>query len=377
MSSNRRKKRVEFRSNRQKRARRNDLTRQVHSEAEVAEDLVSGERVSGKGELSRHRTVLGDDEGGGLRRDVDESLCLPGRVLSSAGQYSLVQTEDGVFRECTVRRVLRTLSRDGRNVVVTGDRVLVRPQEVAGDATPQGVVERVEPRTGTLSRTSQHREHVIAANIEQALIVVSTDDPPLKPRLIDRFLVSAERGGVAGIVCINKADLADRLDLQPLIGRYTALEYRAVLTSTVTGFGIAHLRQLLAGRTTVVSGQSGVGKSSLLNAVQPGLSLPTAAVSNWTQKGRHTTRRAVMHPLLSGGWVIDTPGIRQLELWDVRPEELEAWFPEFRPFVPRCRFPDCTHTHEGDCGVLAAVSSGLISLERYHSYCRLLAGDMD
>ena len=379
MSRRPRKRRVEFRSNRQKRARHNDLTRHVRQEEEGTEDLAAGERVSGKGELSRHRTVVSDTGEGadGGRRLADESACVSGLVLSSAGLNSIVLCDDGVNRECTVRRVLRTLSRDSRNVVTTGDRVTVRPQDQASGIAPAGVIERVEPRQGTLSRTSRNREHVIAANVDQALIVVSADDPPLKPHLIDRFLVSGERGGVRGIVCINKADLAGHLQLEPLIGRYTRLEYPVVLTSTVTGEGLSALRQLLAGKTTVVSGQSGVGKSSVLNAVRPGLALPTSAVSTWTQKGRHTTRRAVMHPLPPSGWVIDTPGIRQLDVWGVPPEELEGCFPEFRPFVPRCRFPDCTHTHESRCGIADAVAAGLISSARYHSYCRLFNGDPD
>jgi ribosome biogenesis GTPase len=135
------------------------------------------------------------------------------------------------------------------------------------------------------------------------------------------------------------------------------------------------LRQLLRGRQSVVAGQSGVGKSSLLNRADPKLHLQIGDVSSWTGKGRHTTRRAVLLPLDSGGWVVDTPGIRQMELWDVQPGEVEGYFVEFRPFVPRCKFPDCSHTHETGCGVIRAVERGLISRMRYESYLRIVSGD--
>lgn len=363
--------RVDFRKNRQNRRRQNDFTRDAKTGDEAdTDDLSKDERLTGKGDLTRRRTIVAEDVGDGPRRTVDEAACLKGRVLSAVGLTSLVEAEDGRRFECSVRRVVRTMSRDQRNVVVTGDDVLFLPT-----GTKEGVIERIGPRRSTISRDSQRHEHILVANVDQAAIVVSADDPPLKPALIDRFLVSAEKGGVRGIVCINKVDLKSPASLQPLVGLYSRMGYDVVLTSASSGRGIERLRTLLKGRETVFTGQSGVGKSSLLNEVQPDWKLKTGEVSGWTKKGTHTTRRAVLLRLDGGGWAVDTPGIRQMVLWDVRPEEVEGYFVEFRPFVAGCRFPDCTHTHESGCGVKRAVADEMISPLRYESYLRIIEGD--
>jgi ribosome biogenesis GTPase len=374
VSSNRRprKLRVDFRKNREQQARRRDLTRDVTTERLDLDQMQSEERVSGKGSLSRRRTIVGEVvEGDQVVRAVDESTCKPGRVLSAIGAtHCTVQSDDGTLYDCTVRRVLRTLASDARNVVVTGDRVLFQPIN-----DTQGVIERVEPRTGVLSRGHQHRQHILVANVTQVLIVSSADEPPLKPALIDRFLVTAGKGRVRGLICINKCDLVDPADLQPILGLYSRLGYAIVSTSTRTGQGIDRLRDLLRGEATVVAGQSGVGKSSLLNAIQPGLRLAVGDVSEASKKGMHTTRVARLLQLEFGGWVVDTPGIRQFELWDVHPGEVEGYFVEFRPFVPLCRFPNCLHIEEVGCAVKAAVRQDLLSLTRYESYLRIVSGD--
>ena len=376
--SKQKKYRVAFKKNREKRSRKNDLTREVLQERllETGETdaLTTGERLSGKGALTRYRTVIGveSEDGEDILREIDEN-CLEGRVIAAAGLNTIVQTSAGEKYECSVRRVVRTLARDARNVVVTGDRVWFLPTgQVLPTGLEQGVIERVEPRSGIISRVSQNREHIIVANVDQVVIVASAADPALKPALIDRFLVSAEKGEVEAIVCINKTDLIDLADLQPVLGLYAQLGYKVIATSGTTGRGIAELRRLLTGKQSVFAGQSGVGKSSLLNALKPGLNLKTAGVSDWTRKGRHTTRRAVLHDLDFGGWVVDTPGIRQFALWDVIPEEVEGYFIEFRPFVAFCKFPDCTHEHEDGCGVKKAVVKGLIFASRYESYLRIL-----
>ena len=363
--------RVAFQKNRQKRSRTKSLTREVLDEAD-SHDFETGERLSGKGDLTRHRTIIGveSDSSHELLRDVDESQCLTGRVVSAMGLYSLVQAEDGLQYECTVRRVVRTMSREARNAVVTGDEVILRPLD-----DRYGVIERVNPRRGTISRGTRGQEHVIVANIDRVLIVVSAHEPNLKPNLIDRFLISAEKGEVSAIICINKVDLDDPAMLQPIAGLYASLGYDVVLTSAIQSTGIARLRNLLTGRETVLAGQSGVGKSSLLNAIQPRLGLKITKVSNRSHKGRHTTRRAELIKLDVGGWVVDTPGIRQFELWDVIPEEVEGFFIEFRPFVTLCKFPDCSHTHESGCGVKQAVERDLITRARYESYLKILSDD--
>jgi len=367
----RKKLRVAFQKNRQKKIRTKILTREVLDEAN-SHDSKTGERLSGKGDLTRHRTIIGveSDSSHELLRDVDESQCLTGRVVSAVGLYSLVQAEDGLQYECTVRRVVRTMAREARNAVVTGDEVILRRLD-----DRYGVIERVNPRRGTISRGTRGQEHIIVANVDQVLIVVSSHEPNLKPNLIDRFLISAEKGEVTAIICINKVDLVDPAMLQPIAGLYAKLGYDVVLTSAIQLTGITRLRNLLTGRETVLAGQSGVGKSSLLNAIQPHLGLKITKVSNRSHKGRHTTRRAELMKLDAGGWVVDTPGIRQFELWDVMPEEVEGFFIEFRPFVTLCKFPDCSHTHESGCGVKQAVERDLITRPRYESYLKILSDD--
>lgn len=360
-----------FRKNRGKRVRTQNVTHDALDQS-LPEPDADSERISGKGRLTRYRTIIGvDGEGNSVQRDIDETACQAGRVLRAIGANRCdVQSLAGRIYACTVRRVVRTLLREARNAVVAGDRVMFQP--TGADA---GVIERVEPRQSVFSRGTGQFEHVIAANIEQLLIVASAASPPLKPALIDRFLVSAAKGGVQPIICLNKADLATPAELQPFQDLYTGLGYPVHCTSAVQETGIERLREQLLGKETVVGGQSGVGKSSLLNAVQAGLALRTGHVSDDSGKGRHTTRVAELIPLDGGGWIVDTPGIRQMELWNVPREEIEAYFVEFPRFVADCRFPDCSHTHETGCRIKLAVADGDISRLRYESYLRMFLGD--
>jgi ribosome biogenesis GTPase len=367
--SNKKKVRVELRKNRTKPPRSNDLTQQFQDDAGAAGDVAGGERVRAKGDLSRRRTVV-TDGGGHDMPAVDAAAVLSGRVVRVHGLYSYVETDDGRAFRCTVRRLLKSLATDERSVVTTGDRVWIQPSPVAGEA----VIERVEPRHGVLTRASRRKEHVLVANVDQVAIVVSLVQPDLKPHLIDRYLATAVKGGLTPVLCLNKIDLADPVELQPLVGAYSQLGVTTFLTSAATGVGLDRLRDQLRGRATVFSGQSGVGKSSLLNAVQPGLGLRVKEVSEMTSKGQHTTTAAELIRLEFGGWVVDTPGVRQLQLWDTRPEEVEGFFPEFRPLVPLCGFPDCTHTHEQRCAVKEAVARRRVSERRYYSYLGLFNG---
>lgn len=378
----RKKVRTEFRKNRATRTRRSNWTDQFKREDLEEDKIVQGERISGKGELSRRRTVHVAESGGepdesglAVHLDVDETNCLAGRVLSVHGLISMVQADNGRLYSCATRRLLKTLSTDQRHIVAAGDRVFFRP--VSQSDTDEGIIERIEPRHGVLSRTSRGRQQILVANVDQALIVTSAAEPRLKPQLIDRLLVSAEQGGVRPVICINKIDLVDAAELQPLIGVYSQMGYEVVVLSAATGFGISRLRQMLMGCASVVVGQSGVGKSSLLNAIDPELRLRVAAVSEETQKGRHTTTTARLVPLSFGGYVVDTPGIRQFQLWDVIPEEVGGYYRDLRPYVSHCRFPDCTHTHEAGCAVKDAVADGRLDARRYDSYCGLFRGDMD
>jgi ribosome biogenesis GTPase / thiamine phosphate phosphatase len=377
--SKKKKVRVDLKKNRSKPPRVQGWTRgfQEHGFAEDA--TVSQERVRAKGELSRKRTVLVDegehaqgDVRSGSAAAVGGSEDMAGRVLRVHGLFCAVETGDGRVWQCTVRRMLRTLATDERNAVACGDRVRIRPGQ--GD---EASIESVEPRHGILTRASRRRQHVLVANVDQVVIVVSLVEPALKPHLIDRYLASAEQGGITPIVCLNKADLVDPADFQPIVGLYSQLGIRVMLTSAQTGKGIDELKRLLKDRQTVFSGQSGVGKSSLLNAVQPGLDLRVSEVSDVNQKGKHTTTTAELIRLDMGGWVVDTPGIRQFELWDIISEEMEGFFPEFRPFVHLCVYPDCTHTHEDRCAIKSAAARGLISESRYTSYLGMYHGQLD
>jgi ribosome biogenesis GTPase len=225
-----------------------------------------------------------------------------------------------------------------------------------------------------LTRESRGREHVLVANVDQVVIVIALKEPELKQHLIDRYLASAAQGGIEPIICLNKADLIDPAEVQPIVGYYSQLGIKTLLTSASTGLGIERLRKLLVNRQSVFSGQSGVGKSSLLNAVQPELGLRVRTVSEVNQKGRHTTTTTELIPLSFGGWVVDTPGIRQFALWDIIPEEVEGFFAEFHAYVPLCGFPDCTHTHEEGCAVKRAVALRYLSDQRYFSYLGMFTG---
>jgi ribosome biogenesis GTPase len=371
--------RVAFKKNRQKRTRANDLTQQYRQDNLARAEPASAERVRAKGELSRHRTIIeevpeaGDEPGHdttdpGARRSVDLENCRPGRVIRIHGLLTIVATDDGREWPCHIRRVLKTMAIDARNVIAVGDRVWFRPGDAGGD---EGMIEKIEPRSGTITRGYRRHKHVLVANVDQLLVVSALDDPGLKLPLVDRYLISAEIGGVRPVIVLNKADLVDPALYQWVIGLYTHLGYETILTSAADGRGIDRLRALVEHGTTAFSGQSGVGKSSLLNVIQPGLNLRVRAVSDWTFKGKHTTTTADLIRLDSGGYVVDTPGLRQFELWGVDPAALGDHFVEFRPYLPLCKFPDCSHTHEAECAVKDAVHWGQIHPGRFESYLKL------
>lgn len=371
--------RTELRKGHETRRRKRDFTQQfvrkLSDDTDDTDDLASGERVSGKGALTRKRTVVGaqsepDELGLSVTPAVDPEIGRRGRVLRVHGLASVIEAEDGTTFRCTTRGLLKSLSTDQRHVLAVGDCVWFR--EVSRG---EGQIERIEPRHGVLSRTSRGRQHVLVANVDQLLIVSSAAEPVLKPNLIDRLLVTAERARIRPVICVNKVDLVDPADLQPVIGVYGQMGYRVVLVSTVTRFGVDHLRRALQDQATVLAGQSGVGKSSLLNAVQPDLALRVRAVSHESQKGRHTTTNAQLIPLDQGGYVVDTPGVRQFQLWDVIAEEVAGFYRDLRPWVNHCRYPNCTHIHEDGCAVKDAVADGRLDGRRYASYCHLFAGE--
>ena len=371
---NQKKIRAEFRKGHEKTSRQSDLTGEFRRHGFEQEETVTSQRVSGKGEVTRKRTIIAAEHEAGADGSLVQlavtEQCRPGRVLSVHGLNSVVLGEDGLTYRCVTRGLLKSLITDQRQAVAVGDRVQFRPE-----GPQEGFIERVESRHAVLSRTSKGRQHVLVANVDQLLIVASVAEPELKPHLIDRFLVAAEKHRIKPIICLNKLDLIHRADVQPLVGVYGQMGYEVILLSAATGFNTELLRRKVRGQASVVAGQSGVGKSSLLNALDPGLALPVGAVSRDNQKGRHTTTTARLLPNRFGGWFVDTPGVRQFQPWEIVPAQVPAAFRDLRPLANLCRYPDCSHDHEDACAVKDAVADGLLDTRRWESCLQMAAGD--
>jgi len=343
-----------------------DWTRQAR-EAEGHEfDSRQSESIVAKGDLSRRRTIVVHDD-----QAVSMPGLLRGTVIAMRGLFADVDDGTRVW-PCTVRRLLRTRLIEERHPVTVGDHVRFRVREQAEGVEAQGVIEVVEPRRGQLRRRAGKRTHTVVANIDQAIVISSARQPAPKPHLIDRYIAASLAGDIIPVICINKADLDLDGTAAGLVERYARLGYTAIGTSAITGQQIDTLRTILEGRVSVMAGQSGVGKSSLLNAVQPGLKLRTGDIIEQLNKGRHTTSNATMLPITNGGYVVDTPGVRSFDVSMIPRGEFEKYFVEFLDHVCNCKFPDCTHTHEDECAVIHAVEQGGIHPERYESYVRLI-----
>ena len=277
-----------------------------------------------------------------------------GRVLKFYNSFFYVQTDTELLT-CRLRGKLKR-DRRGVSAVCPGDLV-----ELTKLADGTGVLERPLARRNLLRRPA-------VANIDQVILTFAAAEPDLHPLLLNRFLVLAEWSGVPSVViCVNKMDLAAEQDVLSCYGKY----YPVLRVSAERGEGMDLLRERLAGKVTVFAGPSGVGKSSVLNALHAGLSLATGAVSEKIRRGRHTTRVAELLPF-AGGFLVDTPGFSSMELADIDPAELSACFPDFQPYLGHCRFSPCTHSHEPDCAVKAALEAGEILRERYDAYCAIL-----
>ncbi|HKJ27779.1 MAG TPA: ribosome small subunit-dependent GTPase A [Anaerolineales bacterium] len=311
--------------------------------------------------------------------EIDESDLPPGTelgvVVEAVGEHCTVRLE-GQDLDCTVRRSLLVEETTFTSVVAAGDQVAVLINELG-----EGVVEKVMPRSGVLSRI--HRagsalRKIIAANVDRVLIVASWQKPAFWPELVDRYLIAAQRSELEAVICVNKIDLVeDQHELEEALKPYRDLGYHVLLTSAETGVGIQPLGELLTGSQTVFAGLSGVGKSSLLSQVEPGLELRALTVGDSganKNQGRHTTTMASLYPLAEGGAVIDTPGIRTFGLALLEPRDLASFYPEIVEASVNCAFSDCLHTHEPDCGVKEGVSVGEISQVRYDSYTKILDG---
>lgn len=272
--------------------------------------------------------------------------------------------------KCRVRGIMFRDERRFSKPVAVGDRVWCERRK-----TPPPVVVEVDERRNYLSRPlhERRREQIIAANLDQAVLVLAALDPPPNFRLLDRMLVACERHELRSLIVMNKIDLiADREAHRDLMAVYEDLGYPCLETSTVTGEGIDDLREGLRDSTSVFSGMSGVGKSALLTAVQPDLALRSGEVSDATGKGKHTTTHVALLKLAAGGYVVDTPGIREFGLSELEAPDVARLMVDFREQAGRCKFRRCTHTHEIDCAVKLAVEAGEIDELRYDSYLRII-----
>jgi ribosome biogenesis GTPase / thiamine phosphate phosphatase len=300
---------------------------------------------------------------------VSDTFQLEGIVLDGTGGAWHVRLTDGD----TVTAALRGRVKNASQLkLAVGDRVMV--ERGAGSAS--WAIGEILPRRSQLSRQEpggRYGERVLVANIDQVVIVLAAAQPEPNLRMLDRFLVIAEANGLHPRLVVNKLDLVDEAAVVARFAEYERAGYAMLLTSVKLDRGIATLRSEMDEKISVFTGPSGVGKSSLLNAMYPGLSLRVSEISVAVQKGRHTTVGSSLHALPdgAGGYVVDTPGLREVGIWNVPPAELPACFPEFRPYLEQCRFTDCTHVVEPDCAVREAVESGAIGRGRYQSYLRL------
>ena len=325
-----------------------------------------------------------------------------GTVLSGTGGVWRVRLADGEIVDATMRGRLKKGEDDRKRGGAQSARRSGRPggtrgrsePEAASDAEPErlklavgdevrmGRADRgdgwaitdILPRRSQLARRAPdgaYGERIVAANVDQVLVVFAAARPDPHPRMLDRFLVIAEGNDIAARIVINKVDLASEDAARRTFADFERAGYPLHFTSVKAQHGLEALRAALVGRSTALTGPSGVGKSSLMNALYPGLELRTQEISESVNKGRHTTVGAYLHPLADGGYVVDTPGLREVGMWGLPPEHLDRCFPEFRPYLDRCRFADCTHQKEPECAVHEAVRAGEVSRDRFESYRKL------
>ncbi len=295
-----------------------------------------------------------------------------GLIIRSQSGFYTVKIDDGLLT-CELRGRIKKGPRLG-DMASIGDWVEVELRNGG-----HGVIEAIEPRRRLLCRSDPtprgKYQQVIIANPDQAVFVFSCAKPPPRYGMLDRFLVIAEKQAIPALIVANKTDLVGLKEARRLFDYYPALGYPVIYTSTVLRSGIDKLRAHLAKKISVFAGPSGVGKSSLLNKLLPGLNISTAQVSQASNTGKHTTVVREMYPIPGGGYIADTPGLRTIALWDIQNEELDGYFPEFRERIEQCQFNDCTHDHEPGCAVKAALAKGDVHPNRYRSYLSIRMGE--
>lgn len=298
---------------------------------------------------------------------------MKGLVIKNTGSWYTVYTEDGKTIDCKIKGNFRLKGIRSTNPVAVGDRVSIS----------ENFITAIEDRRNYIIRKSQNlskQSHIIAANVDQAFLVVTLSQPETSTTFIDRFLASAEAYSVPVVLVFNKVDLLDddgRHLLSLMQSLYETIGYQCCTISAVSGLGVDRLETLMQGKITLLSGNSGVGKSTLINRIIPSANLRTAEISDAHNTGMHTTTFSEMLPLPRGGWLIDTPGIKGFGTFDMEPEEITSYFREIFHFSKQCRFSNCTHTHEPGCAVLKALDNHFIAQSRYQSYLSMLSDKDD
>lgn len=298
-----------------------------------------------------------------------------GLVIRIKGADFFVVSGSGEIR-CSLRGRFRVTGAPEEVLPVVGDVVSFRSEGPGDTHGPRGVISGIEPRKSILARTDPSQKNgsrVLGANMDQAILVFAAKEPEPSLRLLDRMLVAAASGPMDAVICLNKIDLVPRReDVHEALLPYRSMGYRVVCTSAKTREGVEELAEAMAGKLSILVGPSGTGKTSLVSCVEPGLELAVTSVSARTGKGMHTTTHFELHRLTSGGYLGDTPGVREFGIRGVSRERLCGLFRDFAPFLGGCRFMACTHDHEPECAVKDAVERGLVSRERYESYLRIL-----
>jgi ribosome biogenesis GTPase / thiamine phosphate phosphatase len=367
--------------------RRKDWDRYYSEEDPLAyydHDLAESEKVMPEGETEwrqakvvrspLHQGIgvdsVAEPAHNGDAREHGEQGQSRGTVVAVSSGLSTVQSEGHEYL-CTLRKSLRIEHSGYSNMVAVGDEVVI-----THNGHERGVVDAILPRRSALARPDPFnalKQQVIVANVDQLLIVTAWRKPAFWPELVDRYLIAAVRHNLAPVLVINKVDLAaDRTAVAAVAAAYQAAHVRVILTSAVDGEGLSELRGVLQGRTTALAGLSGVGKSSLLGAAEPGLNLRVGEVSDRRREGRHTTTQVSLHTLNAGGFVVDTPGIREMGLAGLKRVDLRQFYPDFAEAAQRCDYANCTHTREPGCGVRSAVRGGRVAALRLDNYRKIL-----
>lgn len=305
----------------------------------------------------------------------NEIRSMTGIVYKSTGSWYTIKDENGRFWNARIKGVLKLDDITSTNPIAVGDKVVM---DIENDESNTAIIKEIVSRHNYINRQSprhKHQHHIVAANIDQSLLVATLKEPRTSQGFIDRFLVAAEMYHVPAIIVFNKSDLyknkeLDKYDLWKQM--YEAIGYEVLLVSAEKKVGLEEIERVLKDKTTLISGHSGVGKSSLMNAIFPGMNRKTKDISGWSGKGQHTTTFAEMFDLSNGGQVIDTPGMREFGLVDITKQELSHYFPEMRDKLTNCQFNNCLHYNEPGCAIKQAVADGEIHEDRYISYLGIL-----